>query len=165
MRRSIIKFWNLELFEQRESAMVDVRIDRIGFAKELEDHFTEPLRQAVKKSHEAGVRLEADFFTGLVEQPAPKSTVAAEDWFKLFKDGKIDRVQFIEGISVSVAVARRVLDEKTFEKVVTTPSEPASKVLYVRRKKSIQVQLVDAVRGLNESILDDARQQALKLAA
>lgn len=128
----------------------DVRVDRIGFAAELDKHYVEPLRDAVKAAHPNGVLLAGDFFTAEITEPAT-NTFPADAWFKLFNDNAITRKQFLAGIRVSTEDARRVLSEKDFDQHVITGI--ASRRLTVRRKPGVVVDLVRAVKEINDQVV------------
>lgn len=111
----------------------DVRVDQIGFCKELERRHADTLIAAVKLKMAAEVveRVEGDYFTGLLVGGTVR-TVDPAALLKLLTKEKITVAQFLSAISVQI--------------------KPATPKLVVARKKGVEILLVDALKGLGTAI-------------
>src|SRR4051812_29808596 len=95
--------------EGERPAVRDKRIDHLGFAGELDTHFIEPLKEAIRAAHPVGPRLEGDYFAGLIA-PNDRRVVDASKWLRLLESKQITREQYLEAVTVSATVAERTLD-------------------------------------------------------
>jgi hypothetical protein len=127
----------------------DVRIDRIGFAKELDKLFTRPEIERVKLAHPNGRRLFGDYFEAYISQGTDREITPAA-WLRLYEKEAITKPQFLAGLSVLVPRAEKLLDATTFARLVKKTK--GSRRLDVNRKKGLQVELVDAVYALHDHI-------------
>jgi hypothetical protein len=127
----------------------DVRVDRIGFAKELDRQYVDDLKDAVKAAHPVGTRLEGDYFEATVAGTS-STEVAPSGWLRLYEAKAIDRAQFLAGIKVSTTVAKDTLSQRDYKRLATTTE--GSPRLNVTRRKGVEVALVDALKGLGTAI-------------
>ena len=127
----------------------DVRIDRIGFVSELGKQFADPLRLAVRDAHEVGARLQGDCFEGLLYESG-SAEVDSGKFLKLLEQGKISRDQYLAAVAVSVTEARRILDEKTFDRVAVVGE--LRKALKISRLKGVSIELIMAVDQVRSAL-------------
>jgi hypothetical protein len=138
----------------------DVRVDQIGFVNELMKRFADPLKDKVKADQADKVVLEGDFFEGAITS-STDTEISASGWFRLYESKVIDRAQFVDGLKVSTTVAKRVLDEKTLNRL--SKQSPGPRKLTITRKKTVELGLVTAVRNLGDTIAAAAEAVAPEL--
>jgi hypothetical protein len=131
----------------------DIRIDRIGFARELTKHFVDPLNKAVKRAHPVGTLLVGDYFQASID-PHTDTEISPESWFKLFNDAKISRADFLRGLKISTTEARAILDEKTFNRIAKKVEGTAR--LNIDRIPGVESGLVVALKGLNTAVEEES---------
>ena len=133
----------------------DVRVDQIGFAAELQKQHVDHLKSAVKvrMTGEGLDRVEGDYFEGqLVETSA--STVDPGKLLAMYAKDNITRAQLLSCLSVKKEpLAAFLTGEQISAMSTTTGGTPQ---LRVSRKKGVELKLVDAVKGLGDSIAKPA---------
>jgi hypothetical protein len=128
----------------------DVRVDRLGFVKELADQYGGPIRDAMKAAMEEGERVEGDFFEGLLAG-STSTTINKAALLRMYEAKKLTKAEFLDCIEGSVSGAKRRIDPKLLKTLCKTSEGSCS--LRIARKKGVQVELVDALKALNAEIL------------
>ncbi len=126
---------------------VDARIDQLGYVRELEKQFAEPLNAAVKAEMKARKleRLAGDRFSGLLVLSKSRWVDPAK-FLKLYESGKISRAAFLDAISVQCKAAEKLIGQVQLDKM-STFSSPTPR-LCVDRIKGVEIKLVDAIEQL-----------------
>ena len=141
--------------EERASAR-DVRVDQIGFVGELQKHFADDLKTAVKAkmSGDGLQHVEGDYFDGLLVDGYDVQTIDPAKFLKLYEDGKIKRAEFLSALKIANKPAAEFLSGKEIDRISTTAAGQSQ--LRVTRKKGVEIKLTDAVRGLGKELLAEA---------
>jgi len=131
----------------------NVGLDHIGFVEELDRRFVRPLRDKVKAALTAkgAVRGAGDYFTGLIAGVG-KSTgrIDPEKFLRLYEKKKISRAQLVAAIRVGNEAASECLSQAEIDKI--SDFTPATPRLCVERIKTVELPLVNCVKGLGEII-------------
>lgn len=132
----------------------DVRVDRIGLVNELVKNWIEGkdgVKARVKAGMKPGETVEGDLFTGRLDG-CTESVIDASKLLKLLEKRAVSRPEFCSMIGVKVAVAKQVLDARTFARLCR--SYPGTDRLTVERKDRVELTLVRAVTLLGEALLE-----------
>ena len=129
----------------------DFRIDQIGFAGELQKRHVDNLKSAVKvRMTGEGLDLVAgDFFEGRLVA-TETGVVDPAKLLNLWAKDKITRAQLLSALSVRKEPLAEFLSRGEIEAMSTTAA--GSPQLRVTRIKGVELKLVDAVKGLGESL-------------
>lgn len=131
--------------------MHDARIDQLGFAKELDRHFTEPLNGEVKQALLARSidRATGDHFEAVLVTPT-ETTVDADKFLKLYEKKAISRAQFLAAIAIRKKQALIAVSGDDLAKISVV--EPGSPRLSVPRIKGFEPTLADCIASLAAAI-------------
>jgi hypothetical protein len=126
----------------------DVRVDRIGFVKELVDNWIEKeVKPAVKGDMLTGDVVEGDYFLARLD-PSTCNVISASGVMKLYENGTLSRAEFVELLTVNAEKARAVIDPKRLKRL--TQSFVGTARLNVRRREGVQLEASDAIAKLND---------------
>lgn len=137
---------------ENEKVPRDQRIDQIGFAAELQKHYADDLKTAVKMrmAENATPRAEGDFFEALLIADQTRKSIDAAKIFKLLEQQKITKKQLLSAITIKLDAAREFLSREQLDKLCD--QTPASPTLRVTRKHGVELKLVDALAGLSAGL-------------
>jgi hypothetical protein len=126
----------------------DVRVDRIGYAREIVELWAEPMKAEVKAKMLASklVLVEGDRYQGRLAESAP-STVDPGKFYDLMSFGRISKAEFISAIRVNKEAAGQFLSPKDLD-AISTPPAVAVVSLTITRIKGIDVPLREAIEGV-----------------
>lgn len=127
--------------------MRDKRIDQLGFLSDLQKHYGDDLKTAVKvvMTEKDADRAAGDLFDALLVQSAV-STADPDQFLQLFFDGVITRAQLVASIRVSNDAALDAIGREKLESISST--KPGSPALRISRKKGVEISLVKALQEL-----------------
>jgi hypothetical protein len=128
----------------------DGRIDRIGFANELQRQFIDDIKSDVKISLlEADIAVaEGKFFQALLVESAASITDVAK-LFKLAEKREIPLTKLQACLRVDRAAAKKIFGEMDLDRI-STKAEPTQS-LTVKRKAGVEIALVEALAQLSSA--------------
>lgn len=129
----------------------DVRVDHIGFCNELASKLANDLKSAVKvrMAGEEIDRVRGDYFEGQLVQ-STVSTVDPAKLLAMYAKEKITRAQMLSALTVKKEPLAEFLTGAQIDAI--SESGPGTPQLRITRIKGVELKLVDAVKGLGESI-------------
>ena len=136
--------------------MRDKRIDYLGFIGELQKHYAEPAKDAIK--HEMGLkkadRAEGELFGGLLTVPAT-STIDTTDFIRVCKKLKIPEQRYRQALTVNKKAALEILSGEQLGSI--SEIRPGSPTLTIRRLIEAPADLVQAVKEISAAIAGQTR--------
>jgi hypothetical protein len=140
----------------------DIRVDRIGFVRELVNVYIDGpdgIKEKVKAALEDGDEAQGDFFVGSLSATTDND-VSVNGLLKLYEAGTIKRPQLIACLTASsTAVVKLGLSLKDLRRLVR--SHPGTPRFNVTRRKDVQFKLEDAVTALHGAIVGDTARAAV----
>lgn len=132
----------------------DINIDRIGYVNELVSQFVNDAKTKLKNKFllsdtKTG---EGDQFTATFISGGETLSADPAKLLKMHEAGKITTKQLVSALRVNNEAAAVFLSKEQLRKIST--ASPQSPTLRITRKKGVQIQLVDALKGLNAAIAE-----------
>ncbi len=134
------------------AAGIDRRIDQIGFINEIVRQYIEGdggIKAQLKAALERRGELRGEYFLARLDQAQGRG-IEAIHILRLLARGRITQAQAADMFTVRMSVADEVLDAATRHRLTTiTPLSPR---LVIQRLPGVQVELVEAIRGLTRTL-------------
>jgi hypothetical protein len=130
----------------------DVRIDRIGFASELQKQYVDDVKSAVKSDmlERETTLAEGDYFEARLVAGGTVGTIDPRKFHRLIDRGSLKLADFLACCRIDRGKAEELVAGKDLDRM--SEFRPASPQLRVTRKKGVEIKLVDALKGLGAAI-------------